>query len=103
VRSSFREAPAKCGECGQLWHVLASTSNGIAGVGIVIASLAAAAALVLQSYSVLVAGAALVIAHNLWAWRRVELFPISAEAASNAAKVGWSVIGIATLVRILSS
>ena len=101
VRWSYRETPAKCENCGRLWHVLVSTSNGIVGVGIVLASLSVAAAIMVQSWWLLLAGAALVVAHNVWAWRRVELFPISEEAAKTAAQVSWWLVAVGVFLRLL--
>jgi hypothetical protein len=72
ARWARREAPATCGHCGKLSHVIASTRSGMT-------------------------------AYNLWAWRRVELFPISPESAQVAARVGWWLLAIAALLRIFSS
>lgn len=103
VRWSYREAPAKCPHCGKLSHVLASTSSGIAGVGIVLAALAVVAAMVLESYLVAAAGFGLLVLHNIWAWRGVELFPISEESAKVAARVSWWLVALGALFKLFSS
>jgi hypothetical protein len=89
--------------CKKLSHVLASTSSGIAGIGIVLGALSIAAAMVLESWPAAIAGAGLVVAHNVWAWRRVELFPISEESAKAAAQVSWWFLVVATVLKLLSS
>lgn len=103
VRWSYRESPAKCTACGNLSHVLASTSSGIFSVCIVLFSLAVVAAMVSQSYLVAVLLVVLVVSYNMWAWRRVELFPISTEGAKLAAQANWCLIGIAAFVKLFSS
>ena len=103
VRWSYRGNPARCSECGSLSHVLASTSNGIFGTGIVLLSLTAAVAMVFQSYLVAVAGLLLAVAHNVWAWGRVELIPIREEAAKKAARVTLGVNAVIILARLFSS
>jgi len=59
--------------------------------------------MVLESWFAFVAGLGLVVVHNIWAWRRVELFPISDEAAKTAAQVSWWLAAIVILVRLFSS
>jgi len=103
VRWSSRETPARCDGCGKLWHVLASSANGILGVGMVLASVAVVAALMLESYLVLLPGIGLVVAHNIWAWRSVELFPISPEAAATAAQVSWLLILFGGIIKLFSN
>src|SRR3954470_4469488 len=103
VRWSYREAPAKCEHCGKLSHVLASTSNGIGGADLVLSVLSVVAGMVFESWLVGLACFSLVVAHNVWAWRRVELFPISEDSAKVAAQVSWGVMGLAVLLKIFSS
>lgn len=103
VRWSSRESPAKCGNCGKLSHVLTSTSNGIASVGGVAAVLALLAGFVLESWVAAIGGLALVAAHNIWAWSRVELFPISEEEAMKAGQVSWWLVAAAFLLKLFSS
>ncbi|MEN9396230.1 MAG: hypothetical protein RLZ81_760 [Pseudomonadota bacterium] len=103
VRWSYRESPAKCTACGKLSHVLASTSGGILSVCIVLFSVGEAAAMVSESYLVALLVVVLVVCYNLWAWRRVELFPISTESARLAAQINWWLIGLAAFFKIFSS
>jgi hypothetical protein len=103
VRWSYREAPAKCEHCGKLSHVLASVSNGIAGLDLVLSALFVVAAVALGSWLFALAGFCLVVAHNIWAWRQVELFPISEDSAKMAARVSWWVMGLAVILRVFSS
>jgi hypothetical protein len=103
VRWSYRESPARCTACGKLSHVLASTSSGIVSICIVLFSLGVTVAMVSESYLVAVLLGVLVVSYNMWAWRRVELFPISAESAKLAAQVSWWLVGIAALLKIVSS
>lgn len=58
--------------------------------------------LVAESYLAAVAGVGIVVAYNMWAWRQVELFPISTESARVAANVNWWVLALAALVKIFS-
>ena len=60
-------------------------------------------AFIAQSYAAGISGLSLVVAYNVWAWRRVALFPITTESASTAAQVSWWVLAIAALVKIFSS
>ena len=103
VRWSHRESPAKCTACGNLSHVLASTSSGIFSGCIVLFILGVAVAIVSESYLIALLVGVLVVSYNMWAWRRVELFPISAESAKLAAQVSWWLIGLAALLKIFSS
>jgi hypothetical protein len=103
VRWSHRESPAKCTACGNLSHVVASTSSGILSICIVLFSLGVVAAIVSQSYLVAMLVGVLVVSYNVWAWRRVELFPISAESAKLAAQASWWLVGLAALLRLFSS
>ena len=103
VRWSSRESPAKCGHCGKLSHVLASTSSGIASLEIVLGALSVVLAMVLASWFAALACFAFLVAHNVWAWRRVELFPISEDSAKTAARVSWWLLALAALFRLFSS
>jgi len=44
----------------------------------------------------------LVVCYNLWAWRRVELFPISIQSAKLAAQINWWLVGLAAFIKIFS-
>ena len=101
VRWSSRSSPAECGYCGKLSHVLASTSSGIFSVGFFLLCVTLTAALTMESYWVAVPGVCAVAVHNLWAWRRVELFPISPESAKLARQVHWLFLVLAFLADLL--
>jgi hypothetical protein len=62
-----------------------------------------AAAMILESYWPVVAGLAFAVVHNVWAWRRVELFPISEESAKTAARISWWFLIIGVLLRVFSN
>lgn len=89
VRWSARESPARCAACGRLSHVIASTSSGIWVVGVLLLVAAEFIALLAQSPWAGLAGLTLVVAHNVWAWRRVELWPIDSDSAKTAARWSW--------------
>lgn len=103
VRWSGRSSAALWPGCGQLSHVLGSTSSGILLVCTVLLCCAVAAALLTASYLVGIAGLVPVLAYNLWAWRRVELFPISPESAQTAERVSWWLLIGLVLTRIFSA
>ena len=84
VRWCSREFPLQCKACERFCHVLASEANGTFAAGLFFLVLAAIAALAFESVPAAVAILALAIAHNLWAWRRVELAPIRRAQVSNA-------------------
>ena len=87
LRWSSRESPATCTSCGRLSHVAASSSSGIGILTFVFALLSFAAALV--SPWLTLAGGCLTVAYNVWAWKHVELFPITAESARNSSRASW--------------
>lgn len=91
VRWSSREIPARCSACDGLSHTVASSSSGIGVFTFVLLVGAGAAGLAMQSVWVGLAAASLALAYNLWAWRRVDLWPISKDAAGTANKVSWVV------------
>ena len=97
VRWSCREFPAKCTACGQLSHVIASTSSGIWVVGVVLLLAVGSIALLAQSIWTGLAGLTMVGALNVWAWRRVERWPIAANSAKTAARVGCVATALAWL------
>ena len=98
VRWSCREFPAECRSCGRLSHVIASTSSGIWVIGVVLLVAAGLFALIAQTPWAGLVGLCVVVAHNVWAWRRVELWPIAANSSQKAARVGW----VATLLAWLA-
>jgi hypothetical protein len=63
----------------------------------VLLAAAGAAGLAMQSVWVGCAAAPLALAYNLWAWRRVDLWPIAKDAADTANKVSW-VVGLLGLL-----
>ncbi len=103
VRWSSRDFPAHCKACGGLSHVLASTSSAIASLSCVAFCLLLVAALVLASLPLFLAGLAAIVAYNLRAWRRAELFPIAPETVRKEATVQWSLVALAIFLRIFSS
>lgn len=103
VRWSSRESPVTCAACGELSHVIGSTASGIGSVGCLAVVFAAVAALAMQSWPLALSGLALAVAHNLWAWRRAELFPISPESSRKANQANWWLIGIVVFLKIFSS
>jgi hypothetical protein len=89
ARWSSREHPATCSNCGMLSHVAASSSSGIAILTFVFALLSLAGALASLWWTL--AGACLTVAYNIWAWKRVELFPVTPEIARKSRLVsGWT-------------
>ncbi|MDP2076028.1 hypothetical protein [Hydrogenophaga sp.] len=69
--------------------MITSTSSGIWVVGVVLLVAAGFIALLTQSLWAGLAGLALVGVYNVWAWRRVELWPIDRDSAKTASQVGW--------------
>ncbi len=100
VRWSSRESPATCTGCERLSHVASSSSSAIGILGFVFASISLMAAL--ASPWLTLAGACLTVAYNIWAWKRVELFPISAESAKNASAANWLVTAMSILAAPMS-
>jgi hypothetical protein len=98
VRWSSREAPARCGHCQRLCHALGSSANGILAVHVVLFTVAVIAGMVLQSWLAGLAMVALIPLYNRWAWRDIELFPISEESARNA-KVAWWIVAFGAVAR----
>lgn len=102
VRWSSRECPATCAHCGKLCHVAASTSSGIWSVSAVLLCCAVVAAVLAGSYGLGIAGAVGVVAYHQWAWRRVELFPITAETVRTEDRVRWFLMALAFMGKLLS-
>lgn len=91
-RRSSRERPAECTRCGRLSHVLASTSSGIPVASLFIAgAFFLAAAIVELPIWLGLLGLPVAVSYNVWAWRRAELFPISARSATASRRAGWLV------------
>lgn len=87
ARWSSRESPATCSACQRLSHVASSSSSGIRVLTFVLALVALAGALVSPWWTL--AGACLTVAYNRWAWKQVELFPITADSARTSKTAGW--------------
>lgn len=102
-RWSARECPAKCGLCGGLSHVLASSSSGIfvGGCLVFVVVLIAGLGFNLQPWLAALIASCLWVVFNTWAWGRAEMFPIPKENARVAASVGWGVAGVSALFGLL--
>lgn len=96
-QQSSRERPATCTMCGRLSHIIASASSGIPGFTCAIALLCIVLGVASGYVGIGLAGIPLAIAYNLWAWERVELFPISGQAAARARTASWTVHLLALL------
>lgn len=101
-RWSSRASPAQCTLCERHSHVIDSVSGGIwtAGVLLIVAGFIAAA--IYSSPLPILSGVCLVVAHNIWAWRRAEMFPITLERAKIANKVSW-VVAVAAVFSMFFS
>jgi hypothetical protein len=78
--------------CGKLSHVIASSRSGITvATLLVIVASSVCGALIAHPLWGALAGVPLAVAYNIWAWKRAEMFPISAGASSSARKVSWFV------------
>jgi hypothetical protein len=100
VRWSSRELPATCSNCGKLSHVAASSSSGIGILSFVFALVSLGSALI--SPWLTLAGACLTVAYNVWAWRQVELFPISIESSRQSSAASWWVHVLSILAAMMS-
>jgi len=90
VRWSSRESPVACSACGALSHVLASTGSGIWVIDLILVASALPAAAAAGAWPLGLLAIPVAVAHNVWAWRRVTLWPISAQSAAKARAVsGW--------------
>lgn len=89
ARWSSRESPATCSACEGLSHVASSSSSGIRVLTFVFALVSLAGALVSPWWTL--AGGCLTVAYNRWAWKQVELFPITADSARKSRTAGrWA-------------
>ena len=93
----------KCVSCGKLSHVISSTANGIPATTFILCMLGLLASLILQSLPVVLAGAGVASLYNVWAWRRVELFPISEEASKSAGNETLIAVVVTGLLKMFSS
>jgi hypothetical protein len=101
-RWSSREHPATCDLCQRLSHVLSSTSSGIPVVSFFIALAFFLLGAVANSMILGLVGIPLAVAHNLWAWKRAELWPISGKSSKASRRGGWIVNTVAVLSIFLS-
>lgn len=93
VRWSSRESPAACSACGALSHVLASTASGIWLLELMVVVGALLAGAIAGFWPLGLLSIPLAVAHNRWAWRRVQLWPISAQSVKRARKAnGWLMV-----------
>lgn len=97
VRWSSRESPATCSACGALSHALASTSSGIWVMELILVVAVFLASAIAGFWPLGLLSIPLAVAHNLWAWRRVRLWPISAKASAEARAASWWVTAATVL------
>jgi hypothetical protein len=100
ARWSSREHPATCGICGKLSHVAPSSSSGIGILTFVLALVSLAGALASPWWTL--AGGCLTVACNRWAWKRVELFPVTADIARKSRVVSRWTNGVALFTWLFS-
>nr|WP_315183275.1 hypothetical protein [uncultured Albidiferax sp.] len=82
--------------------MIASTSSGIAVSGLVVFIVSAMVASSLPFWWPLVVGLCCAVALNLWAWRRVTLWPIPKESVRTASKVDWFLTALSAVLMIFS-
>nr|WP_315227388.1 hypothetical protein [uncultured Albidiferax sp.] len=80
--------------------MIASTSSGIAVSGLVVFIVSVLAASSLPFWWALVVGLCCAVALNLWAWRRVTLWPIPKESVKAAGKVAWLWTAVCAMLAI---
>jgi hypothetical protein len=89
TRWSSRESPARCTACEGLSHVASSSSSGIRVLTFVFTLISLAGALASPWWTL--AGGCLTVAYNRWAWKQVELFPITVDSARKSRAAGrWA-------------
>lgn len=96
-RWSSREHPAICSRCGRLSHVIASTSSGIFVAPFFIVGLFFSISAVNDVPHLGWIGAPLALGHNIWAWKRATLVPISDDSAKSSRRGGLIVEALALL------
>ena len=101
-RWSSREHPATCSHCGRLSHVIASTSSGIFVAPIFIVGIFSLIGAVNDVALLGWFGVPAALGHNLWAWKRATLWPISSDSAKSAHRSGLIVNVLALLGIFLS-
>jgi len=90
-RWSSREHPAVCRLCGRLSHVINSTSSGIFVVSIFIVGIFFLIGAMNDVTLISWLGLPVAVGHNIWAWKRAVLWPITVESAKSSNRVGWFV------------
>ena len=97
TRWSSREHPAICSLCGRLSHVIASTNSGIFVVSLFIGGTFFLIGAVNDVALLGWLGIPVALGHNVWAWRRVKLWPISGDVAKSSRRSGLIVNTLALL------
>lgn len=97
TRWSSREHPAVCRHCGRLSHVIASTSSGIFVVSLFIVGTFFLVGAVNDVTPFGWLGILVALGHNVWAWRRAKLWPISGDSAKSSRRNGLVVNVLALL------
>nr|WP_315204761.1 hypothetical protein [uncultured Albidiferax sp.] len=82
--------------------MIASTSSGIAVSGLVVFIVSAMVASSLPFWWALVVGLCCAVALNLWAWRRVTLWPIPKESVGRAGKMAWFLVAVYAVLAIFN-
>ena len=96
-RWSSREHPAICSRCGRLSHVIASTSSGILVAPYFIVGLIFLSAALNDVPLLGWIGVPVALGHNIWAWKRATLVPISGHSAKSSRRGGLIVEALAML------
>ena len=96
-RWSSREHPAVCGLCGRLSHVIASTSSGIFVFSLFIVGTFFVIGAVNDVALLGWLGVPVAVGHNVWAWKRAVLWPISGDSAKSSRRGGLIVNTLALL------
>ena len=82
--------------------MIASTSSGIAVAGLGVFTMAVLVASSLPFWWALVVGLCCAVGLNLWAWRRVTLWPIPKESVEKAGKMHWFLAAVYAVLAIFS-
>lgn len=101
ARWSARASPATCSLCRRLSHVIASMSSGITVMTALLLVATVLAAGIAGSWLLGGLGCLLTVGYNLWAWQRIELFPIFDENVTAARQVTWLLVVVSILLKFL--
>ena len=96
-RWSSREHPAVCSLCGRLSHAIASTSSGIFVFSLFIVGTFFLIGAVNDVALLGWLGVPVAVSHNVWAWKRAALWPISGDSAKSSRQGGRMVEILALL------